>query len=104
MRLLEVRTLRRDISKSISTPSHRTSTDPHNSENPHTAHSTGLGDGRVVEPHTGLPMNVGKYGDGAGGTDASRTVHGLHGHEAGAGAGAGSTTDWNAVRKADTPY
>lgn len=26
-------------------------------------------DGIVTEPHTGLPMNVGKYGSGAGGTD-----------------------------------
>jgi hypothetical protein len=30
----------------------------------------------VTEPHTGLPMNVGKYGDGRGGTDASETVDG----------------------------
>lgn len=96
------RMLRRDTSKSTIYLLRQASTDPQYSENPHTAHSTGLGDGRVVEPHTGLPMNMGKYGDGAGGTDASRTVHGLHGHEA--GAGAGSTTDWNAVRKADTPY
>jgi len=49
-------------------------------------------------------MNVGQYGDGLGGTDASNTVHGLHAHESGAGAGAGSTTDWNAIKKADTPY
>ncbi|KAK3079887.1 hypothetical protein LTS18_003677, partial [Coniosporium uncinatum] len=35
-----------------------------------------LGDGRVREQHTGLPMNVGKYGSGEGGTDASRQIHG----------------------------
>lgn len=29
----------------------------------------GENEGRVVEPHTGLPMNVGNYGDGHGGTD-----------------------------------
>ncbi|KAF1998398.1 hypothetical protein P154DRAFT_251128 [Amniculicola lignicola CBS 123094] len=32
----------------------------------------------VIEPHTGLPMNVGKYGDGKGGTDGSNTVDGFH--------------------------
>lgn len=38
------------------------------------------GDGIVIEPHTGLPMNVGKYGTGHGGTDGSNTVPGYHEH------------------------
>ncbi len=36
--------------------------------------------GIVIEPHTGLPMNVGKYGSGAGGTDAGPQP-GFHRHE-----------------------
>jgi hypothetical protein len=59
----------------------------------------GDGSGKVVEPHTGLPMNVGRYGDGAGGTDGSATVHGVHQHGVGEG-----KVDWEGVRKADTPY
>ncbi|OQN96029.1 hypothetical protein B0A48_18020 [Cryoendolithus antarcticus] len=65
-------------------------------------HSSGLGSstgtgssGMVTEPHTGLPMNVGKYGDGHGGTDGSSTVRGLEGSEGGVGStgtGVGSTT------------
>jgi hypothetical protein len=64
--------------------------------------NTGLGqhDNKVIEPHTGLPMNVGKYGDGHGGTDANPTVHG---HQE-LGAGQQRTTDWEAVKKGDTPY
>ncbi|OQO05821.1 hypothetical protein B0A48_09916 [Cryoendolithus antarcticus] len=64
-------------------------------------HSSGLGSstgtgssGIVTEPHTGLPMNVGKYGDGHGGTDGSSTVRGFE-SEGGAGStgtGLGSTT------------
>ncbi|KAI9877958.1 MAG: hypothetical protein M1830_002365 [Pleopsidium flavum] len=38
-----------------------------------------LGPGEVIEPHTGLPMNVGKYGSGAGGTDDT-PVPGFHNH------------------------
>ena len=45
---------------------------------------------KVIEPHTGLPMNVGKYGDGHGGTDANPTVHGLHQHGSGAEQGLGA--------------
>lgn len=99
---------------------------------------------KVVEAHTGLPMNVGRYGDEHGDTDANPTVHGHHSHElggAGVGTGAGyesgaapgtayssdvvpgvgqeaglgygagvapsatqHTTDWEAIKKADTPY
>lgn len=33
-------------------------------------------DGIVTEPRTGLPMNVGKYGSGAGGTDGASQIHG----------------------------
>ena len=53
------------------------------------------------EPHTASPMNTGKYG-----TDASHTVQG-YGQmpQEGQGEGLhGSTTDCNAIRKADTPY
>lgn len=36
-------------------------------------------DGKVVDPHTGLPMNVDKYGSGAGGTDGSQQIEGYQG-------------------------
>lgn len=36
----------------------------------------GEGDGMVTEPTTGLPMNVGKYGYGTGGTDANEAIAG----------------------------
>ncbi|KAF2845944.1 hypothetical protein T440DRAFT_252540 [Plenodomus tracheiphilus IPT5] len=55
----------------------------------------------VIEPHTGLPMNIGKYGAGTGGTDGNAAIHGQHEH----GAAPGQTgTDWSAVKKGDTPY
>ncbi|KAF2143391.1 uncharacterized protein K452DRAFT_317541 [Aplosporella prunicola CBS 121167] len=41
-------------------------------------------DGIVIEPRTGLPMNVGKYGTGVGGTDSNPTIHGYHGETTGA--------------------
>jgi len=63
---------------------------------PHSA--LGQNDSKVIEPHTGLPMNVGKYGDGQGGTDANPTVHGYEGGQQ------ARQTDWEGVRKADTPY
>jgi hypothetical protein len=50
--------------------------------------------GTVIEPHTGLPMNVGKYGDGHGGTDGNPTIHGLHQH--GVGTGVASSTAYSA--------
>jgi hypothetical protein len=50
----------------------------------------------VIEPHTGLPMNTERLGTGAGGTDGNPAIHGQHVHP--------SVTDWQAVRKADTPY
>jgi hypothetical protein len=40
-------------------------------------------DGIVTEPHTGLPMNVGKYGSGAGGTDGGQHIAGYGEHVAG---------------------
>ncbi|KAI9705656.1 MAG: hypothetical protein M1820_005066 [Bogoriella megaspora] len=43
--------------------------------------------GVVTEPHTGLPMNVGKYGSGAGGTDGdTQAIPGYTGSEVGAAA------------------
>ncbi|KAM0713834.1 hypothetical protein Q7P37_010796 [Cladosporium fusiforme] len=35
--------------------------------------------GIVTEKNTGLPMNVGKYGSGAGGTDGGEHIHGYQG-------------------------
>lgn len=73
-------------------------------------------DTTVIEPRTGLPMNVGRYGEGAGGTDGNMAIHGLEGSgvgtTTGVGAGAvgesqtatGAGTDWEAIRKANTPY
>jgi hypothetical protein len=51
-------------------------------------------------------MNVGKYGDGRGGTDANPTVEGHHrvaGVDENARTGHG-VTDWENVKKNDTPY
>jgi hypothetical protein len=54
---------------------------------PATTAGTGVGgaanDGIVTEPHTGLPMNVGKYGSGAGGTDGGEHIAGYGEHVAG---------------------
>jgi len=74
--------------------------------------SSGLDDGIKIEPHTGLPMNVGKYGEGAGGTDAAPQIPGYHRHEEGGegvgvvgGEGEGARgADWEGIRKANTPY
>lgn len=52
----------------------------------------------VTEPHTGLPMNVGKYGDGHGGTDGNPAIAGQH------AVGAQGATDWEAVKKGDTLF
>lgn len=42
----------------------------------------GTGEDRfVTDPHTGLKMNVGKYGTGEGGTDGERNIHGFHPHD-----------------------
>ncbi|KAK4940748.1 hypothetical protein LTR66_014883, partial [Elasticomyces elasticus] len=83
--------------------------------------------GIVIEPHTGLPMNVGKYGSGHGGVDGSRTVEGYHehAHEHGSSRNASVGTampapdhkghlrpgekgavgpDWEKINKANTPY
>lgn len=64
--------------------------------------SSGLVGGVVTEPHTGLPMNVGQYGSGAGGTDERANVEGFHGgvqdlrNYDGPG--------WENIRKNDTIY
>jgi hypothetical protein len=52
----------------------------------------------VIDPVTGLPINVAKYGDGHGGTDGSATVAGFN------SAGTNSGTDWEAIKKSNTPY
>ena len=69
----------------------------------------GENEGRVVEPHTGLPVNVGKYRDGHGGTDGNPAIEGFHRHTQAAHPEAGSTeneagTDWQAIKKANVPY
>jgi len=66
----------------------------------------GENEGRVVEPHTGLPMNVGKYGDGHDGNPA---IEGFYQHAQAAHPEVGSTgneagTDWQAIKKANVPY
>ncbi|KAF1947470.1 hypothetical protein EJ02DRAFT_417652 [Clathrospora elynae] len=55
----------------------------------------------VTDPHTGLPMNIERFGSGTGGTDTNPTIHGQHGHP---GLMGQSVTDWDAIKKADTPY
>ncbi|KAF2660028.1 hypothetical protein K491DRAFT_712072 [Lophiostoma macrostomum CBS 122681] len=65
------------------------------------AHELGDQKHTVTEPHTGLPMNVEKYGDGHGGTDGSSNIHGVRNVE---GSGQGTGTNWEAIRKANTPY
>lgn len=55
-----------------------------------------------TEPHTGLPMDLSK-GSGEGGTDGSRTVDGYH-STAGTSGEAAGVTDWEAIKKGNTPY
>ncbi|KAK3623727.1 hypothetical protein LTR22_024279 [Elasticomyces elasticus] len=57
-------------------------------------------EGIVKHPITGLPMNVGKYGDGHGGTDAAPQIPGATEHEASPAAAA----DWKDVHKKNTLY
>ncbi|KAJ4288636.1 hypothetical protein N0V90_011873 [Kalmusia sp. IMI 367209] len=74
---------------------HQTSSGVYGAHPPEGQHHT------VTEPYTGLPANVERYGDGAGGTDGSNTIH-SHLQE---GGGAGHQgTNWEQTRKADTPY
>lgn len=63
----------------------------------------------VIEPRTGLPMNVGRYGDGAGGTDGGPIGH--HHHESvpgqiqpGTADTEHATTNWEDVAKKNTIY
>ncbi|KAL2356956.1 hypothetical protein BJ546DRAFT_966120 [Cryomyces antarcticus] len=70
----------------------------------------GQPEGIVIEPHTGLPMNIGKYGTtGAGGIDGNSNIEGFHDHSnlgvpAAETGRSGSVTNWEEVRKANTPY
>ncbi|RDI83154.1 hypothetical protein Vi05172_g6891 [Venturia inaequalis] len=68
----------------------------------HLDHGISQGEGIVIDPHTGLPVNVGKYGDGHGGTDGNQSIHGINTH--GGAASDVKTTDWEAIKKANTPY
>ncbi|KAF7197999.1 hypothetical protein HII31_00713 [Pseudocercospora fuligena] len=81
-------------------------------------------EGTVIDRSTGLPMNVGKYGDGHGGTDGAPQIEGYHETDSavrnasiGTGQGAGTQAghaqpgqegvagpDWDAIKKANTPY
>ncbi|KZM24692.1 uncharacterized protein EKO05_0007096 [Ascochyta rabiei] len=63
----------------------------------------------VIEPYTGLPMNVGRYGDGAGGTDGGPIGH--HHHETvsgqvqpGTADTQHATTNWEEIAKKNTIY
>lgn len=47
-------------------------------------------------------MNVGKYGDGHGGTDGNQAILGANTH--GGAASDVKATDWEAIKKANTPY
>ncbi|CAN9095118.1 unnamed protein product [Alternaria alternata] len=58
----------------------------------------------VTEPHTGLPMNTERYGTGIGGTDGNPAIHGHHQHDVPGATSGQPATDWEAIRKADTPY
>jgi len=61
--------------------------------------------GIVTEPHTGLPMNVGAYGDGHGGTDGNETIEGYGTHGQGQGGQVSEhQANWDNIRKANTPY
>jgi hypothetical protein len=55
-------------------------------------------DNTVTDPHTGLPMNT-SLGSGAGGTDGNPAIRGHHTHP-----DSQKPTDWDAVKKGDTPY
>ncbi|KAL1641795.1 hypothetical protein SLS58_005835 [Diplodia intermedia] len=81
------------------------------------ANRPGDQEGIVIEPHTGLPMNVGKYGSGAGGTDGNETIEGFSSHGAGGAHASGPNVasqgsahggnigpDWQDIKKANTPY
>jgi hypothetical protein len=69
-------------------------------------------DRTVIEPHTGLPMNVGRYGDGKGGTDGNAAIGAghVHGENLAERAMPGhadpthSSTDWETIKKNDTIY
>jgi hypothetical protein len=49
-------------------------------------------------------MNTERFGSGAGGTDGNPAIHGQHQHGVPSGAAGQSATDWEAIRKANTPY
>ena len=49
-------------------------------------------------------MNTERFGSGAGGTDGNTAIHGQHQHGVPGGAAGQGATDWEAIRKADTPY
>ncbi|KAJ9638401.1 hypothetical protein H2199_007089 [Coniosporium tulheliwenetii] len=77
--------------------------------------AAGTDDGIVIEPITGLPMNVGKYGSGYGGTDGNPVIEGYYGDSRGpsvdSGAPTGSSTltgrtgaDYDNIRKGTNPY
>ncbi|KAF9695509.1 hypothetical protein EKO04_006348 [Ascochyta lentis] len=66
-------------------------------------------DRTVIEPRTGLPMNVGRYGDGAGGTDGGPAAHHHHGSvpgqvQPGTADTQHASTNWEDVAKKNTIY
>lgn len=56
----------------------------------------------VNEPQTGLPMNVGTHGTGAGGTDGAENIGGFHGGVQDLSSYEGP--DWQDIRKNDSTY
>ncbi|KAK5138509.1 hypothetical protein LTR08_000096 [Meristemomyces frigidus] len=77
--------------------------------------------GVIIEPHTGLPMNVGKYGTtGGGGTDGAAQIQGYHEtdpalqqaqhgtaeteHRHAPGEEGVAGPDWNKIKKGNTLY
>jgi hypothetical protein len=61
------------------------------------AHYPNDRDNIVTEPHTGLAANPEKYGNVQGGTDGNPNIHAIQ-------PGQHGTTDWDAIKKADTAY
>lgn len=68
----------------------------------HSPDQSVVSEGKVIEPHTGLPMDITKdHTSGAGGTDAAQQIEGYHELDATEGAG---QTDWERIKKGNSLY
>lgn len=68
----------------------------------HSPDQSVVSEGKVIEPHTGLPMDISKdHTSGAGGTDAAQQIEGYHELNAAEGAG---QTDWEKIKKGNSLY